>query len=44
MDASLDDSVLPLSERLLEIVEIEDVRIADDLLDGVHPDIFLQLY
>jgi hypothetical protein len=37
VDAALDDAVLALAEGLAELVEVEDVGVADGLFDGVHP-------
>lgn len=44
VDATLDDAVLALPKRLPEVVEVEDVRIADRFLYGIHPFLFFRLF
>lgn len=44
VDAALDYAVLALPEGLPEVVEVEDVRITDRFLYGIHPFLFFRLF
>ena len=41
VDSGLHKAELALAERLLDLVEVKDVRVPDDLLDRSHPTLFL---
>ena len=41
VDSRLHKAELALAERLLDLVEVKDVRVPDDLLDRSHPTLFL---
>ena len=41
VDSRLHKAELALAERLLDLVEVKDVRVPDDLLDCSHPTLFL---
>lgn len=43
VDAKLDDSVFPLAEVVSQLIEIEDVGIANRFFNGIHPSIFFLL-
>jgi hypothetical protein len=41
MDSRLDETELTLAERFLHLVEVMEAGVADYLLDGANPSLFL---